>query len=426
MDTDWEVTKAWKAVNSASNRVAAEEKAMAKMGSELEEYMQTLKQHADAMHERRNKLHELRQENAEAYKIHGERLAARERAYEADNAAQGGRLASSVNLLVATTGLQGHMGSLAALHTQGGGMGTGQGQGPASSGIPPAAAGTTANTAPLVAVKVEPASEPPMLFHDSGGRMDAPNFDDGGGISDSDDETSPGTEIDGVELDDWKEHMAAWVFQATPGEAAPSQLVRVFCGDGEGTTETAAALGQVVDQIRDALWIERQGEAEDVAKIQQVEAEGNLLMAYNMRAAQGLYAQDKYRQMRDHLFVKLDLGLNELKILRQAKVEDGSFVAAKDVGRYKLTKREFLAAVGKGGKGGAKSSTAGKGNSAVPAKEADNVKKLQSKEAAKETKAATVAAAKAKLQQSAEDVKTAVGGSAAEVVAESSQAASVN
>ena len=420
VDTDWEVTKAWKAVNSASNRVAAEEKAMAKMGTELEGYMQTLKLHADAMQERRSKLHELREENAAAYKLHGERLAARETAYAADNAAQGSRLASSVALLVSTTGLQGHLGSLVSQ------------QGSAGSGTP--APGSIAAATPLVAVKAEVSAAPTStlpengvqtvhLFSDSDGRMDAPNYYDGG-ESDSDDDTTAGTEINGLELDEWKEHMAAWVFQATPGEAAPAQLVRVFCGDGEGKAETAAALGLVVDQIRDALWTERQGEAEDVAKIQAFEAAGDLLTAYNMRYAQGLYAQDKYKQMRAHLFTKLDFGLNDLKALRQAKVEDGSFVAAKEVGSYKLKKRAGLAAVGKGApKKGTKGSGAGKGGAGKAA--VQEIRKPQSKEAAKEANAA-VAATKAKLLESAKDIKTVSGESASDAVAESSQTAAAN
>ena len=222
------------------------------------------------------------------------------------------------------------------------------------------------------------------------------------------------------------------MFYATPGERAPEQLIRVFCGDGEGAIETALALGVVVDQLRDALWLERQGEAEDVAKIQAVEAAGEMDKAYNMRSAQGLYAASVFQQMRGLLFTKLDFGLNDLKTLRQEKVDAGTFVAATDV-QYARKQRDHP--TGKGGsarKGKGPGGGKGHQDTAAPAA---TVKKASTKDAAAEKAAAVatskaapaVAAAKAKLAlDTAKDIKEAVGGSAAEVMAESSQTASAN
>ena len=248
--------------------------------------------------------------------------------------------------------------------------------------------------------------------------MDTIINDDPGEDSDSDDETAAGADLNGLDLDDWKEHMAAWVFYAAPGEGAPEQLVRVFCGDGEGSKDTATALGQVVDEIRSALWTERQGEAEDVEKIRKVEEAGDYPMAYNMRLAQGLYAQSKFKQMRSHLFEKLDTGLHDLKLARQAKVDDGTFVAAKVHYKAKSAKSRKREGQGKGSTSkGSKGSGTGKGHQET---KSVGVLKGCTKEAAP-----SVAAAKAKLAlDAAKDIKDAVGGSAAEVMAESSQTAS--
>ena len=414
---------------------------MAEMGTELERHMETLKKCADKMAERKGKLLELREEQAAAQRLHGERILAREKANEADNAAQGGRLAGALNLLGATTGLLGQIGltpgGLRPEQVQqapgNGEFSRGSGQGTIvarevvaqAAPIDPAVPQAPAPTPP--AANATAPTPPAVLFPDSGGQMDKVNYGEGDGAgdddmssSDDDGETTADTELNGLDLEDWKEHMAAWVFQASHGEAAPTQLVRVFCGDGEGKDETAAALGAVVDKIRNDQWAEIQGEAKDIAKIQAIEATGDMAKAYSMRQEQGQYAMDRYKQMRAQLFAKLDIGLNDLKILRQAKVDDGTFVAATGI-RYKLKKREGAA----GAKGVKKG---GKGTSKGSADKDTKPKKLGKKDtvADKKNAAASVAAAKAKVQESVTEIKAAVGDSAQAVAAEASLLVSAN
>ena len=142
--------------------------------------------------------------------------------------------------------------------------------------------------------------------------------------------------------------------------------------------------------------------------------------AYNMRVAQGFYAKEKLQQMRSHLLVKLDLGLNDLKILRQAKVEDGSFVAAKGV-HYKLKARAGVAP----GKGSAAKGTGGGKGSQETARKI--TKKVTKKEIADTNaeKEAKVRAAKDKVSASS-DIQAAAGENAADVVAELGAAAAAH
>ena len=435
-EADGHLKKARTAVDSAINRVAAEERAMADMAAKLKRQMEVLNEYVERMRARQPVVLKYQEELAAAYRVQESAGLARDAANKKRTEAQQVLIHNSVRLIAESVGLSGAGAPAAAAGGNGAatgkGMvkvepGLGKGPGTAPTGEPATAPAPPADNngaaQPLPLADVAPLAGAPAPFPDSEGKMDRICYGDDEMCSEdsgSDNETSPGTEVDGLELDEWKEHMVSWVFQATYGEPAPRQLVHIFCGDGEGSAETEAALGLVVDQIRNALWIEQQGEANDLAKILECEATGDMVAAYNMRVAQGLYASDKLQQMRAGLLVNLDFALSNLKNLRQAKVEDGSFVAAKGV-HYKLKTRAGVAP----GKGSAAKGTGGGKGSQETARKI--TKKATKKEIADTNaeKEAKVRVAKDKVSASS-DIQAAAGENAADVVAELGAAAAVH
>ena len=86
-----------------------------------------------------------------------------------------------------------------------------------------------------------------------------------------------------------------------------------------------------MDIIRNALWEEQLGVAKDAEAIRTVEATGDMAAGYQMRCAQGLYAQHRFAGLRDNLYQRLDAALEEVNKSRQKRVDAGTFVAAQGV-----------------------------------------------------------------------------------------------
>ena len=178
---------------------------------------------------------------------------------------------------------------------------------------------------PLLEVKQEPIDG--NLLADSGGIMERPLYDCHD-CDESDDETVVDIEIDNLET--WKERMALWVFEATYGEAAPPQLVEFFCGSGDEASEIAKKLSDQVEGIRNKIWEEQLGAASDAEAIRQVELT-DMAAGYQMRCAQGLYANARFKDIQGGLYQQLDAALEEVTKSRQNLVDSGKFIAVKGI-----------------------------------------------------------------------------------------------
>ena len=340
-----------RAVTETSQKLHQEEQGLAGLGTKLESIMGQLKEQLEKMATKRANIVKLQEEQAEAEALLEKRKTARGEAVANKSAAQAARVLEARDLFdqctraVATSGAGDPPVTGAKVGAVGAASSWNPVPEPATPVEAPAPIPVVSGWAPL------PAQAVGTSFPDSGGKMDKVNLGD-----DDEDCSDAETEADVAicSIDDWREHMVRWVFYAAHSEAAPLELVRYFCGEGEDAPATEKALGKVVDEIREKCWVERLAEASDMAAIQAVQDSGDMVKAYQMRQAQGMYAADKFAEIRAELLGKLDQGMEALNSERQGKVKAGKFVDAAGVkvatrrGAKKTkgtkTKQEVLAA----------------------------------------------------------------------------------
>ena len=310
-------------ITDMAKKLGHEEQGLAGLCTGLERIVGQLKEQLEKIRVKKGVIHKLQEEQVEAEGLLEKRKADRATAVASRSAAQAARVGDTATLLDESTT------ALAGTGSSTSGVGSSDPP-PVQLGVQPgAAASIAAGWAPVTHSQWAPviATAPDTAFSDSGGVMDKVNYDDEEEWSDAETEV----EVAINSIGDWNNHMVRWVFSAPHGEPAPAALVLYYCGEGKDAAATATALGKVVDEIRDKCWTERLGEATDLAAIQAEQDAGNMVKAYEMREAQGLYAADKFRALRDELLHKLDQGMETLNKERSGRVKEGKFVATANV-----------------------------------------------------------------------------------------------
>ena len=298
------------AVTDAGKKLYHEEQGLAGMGTGLESLMAQLKEKMDKMATRKGVIQKLQEEQAEAETLLEKRKTDRLAAVAKRSAAQTNRLVDASILLGESSNVLAGSATTAPA---------------APEVVVEAAKPVVSAWAPVPIGTPEAVTTVATEIGEPNDKMDGDDDAD----SESDAETIADTAVD--TYDEWREHMAKWVFFAAHGEPAPEALVRFFCGVGDDAAATAATLGKVVDEIRDKCWAERLGEASDMAAIQAVQDAGDMAKAYEMRKAQGMYAADRFTKLQAELLSKLDAGLEKLRTERTGKVKSGKFVAAANI-----------------------------------------------------------------------------------------------
>ena len=313
--------ESWNAVDQSTKKEARELKELGDMQFRLDKILAQLKGHLEVMAQKRSSYQEATEENSASQVLYSARRAEQLVVQGNGLTVVSGRMESAWATI--------HQNEAAKATTE-------------AAKVEPAATNTGGKWQPLPAVVVatttaELPAASPGGFSDSGGAMDKVNYDDEGGNNADEDaelsdaETEAGVEI--TSLEEWKQHVAQWVFQSQPGDTPQESVIKYF--NVWGDDETNKTLTQKITEIRDRSLSERMADISDSQAILDMEATGDTQAGYAMRIQRGLYSRAKFNELLTALRSEIDKAVLDLQAKRAEDIESGK---VKESAKCKATK----------------------------------------------------------------------------------------